>query len=160
MASYNFKSSGKTQEQLAVESLEVGKTPIGIKTPLQFSSGEDAEIFVTYDNMAQTIHDNLRNLILTNWGERVCQYGFGANLRPLMSDFKTDEDFDTQAIERIKNAVGKWMPYISLENYISTIDRSDTTKGLTRINMIITYSVPMLGQSITNKMLEINLYAM
>ncbi len=84
MGSFNFKSSGQTQEQKLIETLTVSKTPIGIKTPLQISDGENTEILVTYDNLADTVNDNLRNLLLTNWGERVGLYDFGANLRPLM----------------------------------------------------------------------------
>lgn len=157
MGGFSFKSSGKTDERRLVEALEISKTPIGIKTPLQINQGEGSEILITYDNLADTTHDNLRNLLLTNWGERLGLYEFGANLRPLMADLVSDDDFDGQAIERISGAVGKWMSYISLENYVSNIDRTDN-KNVAHINIVITYSIPALG--VKGRTLEINLYAM
>lgn len=157
MGSYSFKSAGKTTEQRLVEQIETSKVPIGIKTPLQINEGEDGEIFVTYDNLARVVNDNLRNLLLTNWGERLGFYNFGANLRPLLAELTSQDDFDTAAIERINAAVTKWMPFVSLENYMSDSLKYDN-RALARIVIRITYNVPTLG--VTNKMLEINLGAM
>lgn len=158
MATYNFKSVGKTQEQKVVEQLESKKTPIGIKTPLQINESGQGEIFITYDNLIETTRDNLRNLILTNWGERVGLYDFGANLKPTMSELISDDDFDSKAIEKISGAVSRWMPYISLENYASTISHDKNDNSIAHINIKITYSIPVLEY--TNGQLEINLYAM
>lgn len=157
MGSYSFKSVGKTAEQRLVEQIESTRVPIGIKTPLEIRDGNGNDIFVTYDNLASVVNDNLRNLLLTNWGERLGFYNFGANLRPLLSDLVSQDDFDTAAIERINAAVTKWMPYVSLENYISDTIRVDN-QSLARIVLRITYNVPTLG--VTNKLLEINLSAM
>lgn len=157
MGTYSFKSVGKTTEQRLVEKLELSKQPIGIKTPIALDQGDGAEIFVTYTKLSDVVKDNLRNLILTNWGERLCMYKFGANLRPLMSELVSDDDFDNATIERISDAVSKWMPYVSLENYVSSSDRTDN-KSLARINLLITYSVPVLG--VKNEQLEVNLSAM
>lgn len=156
MGTYSFKSVGKTPEQRLVERIESTRTPIGIKTPLRLNYG-DGEIVATYSTLAETVHDNLKNLILTNWGERLGLYNFGANLRPLMSELVSQDDFDSTAIERISAAVSKWMPFVSLENYISTNDRKDN-RLLAKINIQITYNVPNLN--IVNRLLEINLYAM
>lgn len=157
MGTYSFKSSGKTIEQRFVEKIESTKFPIGIKTPLSINYGEGSDIFVTYDKLSDVVKDNLRNLLLTNWGERLCMYKFGANLRPLMSELVSDEDFDTSAIERINSAVSKWMPYVSLENYASSSDRIDN-KNLARINLLVTYSVPSLN--VVAEQIELNLSAM
>jgi len=157
MGSYSFKSAGKTTEQRLVEQIETSRVPIGIKTPLQINEGEDSEIFVTYDNLTSVVNDNLRNLLLTNWGERLGFYNFGANLRPLLTELTSQDDFDTAAIERINAAVTKWMPFVSLDNYMSDSIKYDN-RSLARIVIRITYNVPTLG--VTNKMLEINLSAM
>jgi phage baseplate assembly protein W len=156
VGTFSFKSVGKTPEQKLVEKIESTKTPIGIKTPLRLNYG-DGEILVTYYSLAETVHDNLKNLILTNWGERLGLYNFGANLKPLMTELVSQDDFDTAAIERIGTAVSKWMPYVSLDNYTSVINRNDN-RILAKINIQITYNVPTLN--VTNKLLEINLYAM
>ena len=156
MGSYSFKSAGKTLEQRTVERIESSQTPIGIKTPLQISE-DGGEIFATHNRLADVVHDNLKNLLLTNWGERLGLYKFGANLKPILTELVSQDDFDSQAIERINTAVGKWMPFISLENYISDTLKTNN-RFLARIVIRITYNVPTLN--VTNKMLEINLSAM
>jgi phage baseplate assembly protein W len=86
-------------------------------------------------------------------------YDFGANLRPLMSELVSSDDFDGKIMERISNAVARWMPYVSLENFESKIDRTNTDhESLAHINVKITYSVPSLG--VSNRLLEIMLSAM
>lgn len=141
-----------------VERLEAARVPIGIKTPLELNTGDGTEILVTYLTLEETVHDNLKNLLLTNWGERLGLYDFGANLRPLMSELVSLDDFDSAAIERINNAVTKWMPFVTLENYISDNDRTVDTRSLAQISIKITYSVAALG--VTSKLLEIILSAM
>lgn len=153
MATYSFKSVGKTLEQQDEEELTPSPTPFGIKTPMQLGVSEG--IFSMNYSLEEQFADNLRNLILTNWGERLGLYQFGANLRPLTTEFTNQDDFDGQAIFRIKSAVEKWMPFIDLENFSSTVDRLENKNtGVIRIN--ITYNIPELG--VTNKGLQIVLY--
>ena len=154
MASYSFKSSGLTQQQSQVEQLAKTVTPIGIKTPLQL--GDSDGIFAMNFVLADQVHDNLRNLILTNWGERLGQYTLGANLRPLTTEYVSQDDFDTQAITRIKNAVAKWMSYVDLEDFLSEVDRTNLVNNLAQINITITYNVPALN--VKGRKLQIKLY--
>jgi phage baseplate assembly protein W len=157
MGSFSFKSSGKTPTKKFEETPEVSRIPIGIKTPLQIGNGETSEILVTHDRFEDVAHDNLKNLILTNWGERLGLYNFGANLKPLMADLNSQEDFDSEAIERIRSAVQRWMPFISLQNFVSNVDTAFTSQGLAKIVIRITYSIPSL--SVETKGLEVILRA-
>jgi phage baseplate assembly protein W len=153
MASFSFKSSGVTQADAVANELVVTATPIGIKTPV--SLGNDDLVTTSTDIVAQ-LTDNLRNLILTNWGERLGFYQFGANLRPLMADLVNVDDFDSSAIERIKDAVGRWMPYIDLQDFISTSDRTQN-KNTAVIQLTITFNIPSL--KVNGKKLQVALYA-
>ena len=155
MGSFNFKSVGKTTQQQIIESVTKSPTPIGIKTPLKLGTQEG--IFAMSYNLADQVHDNLRNLLQTNWGERLGFYDMGANLRPITSDFATQDDFDAQAIERISTAVGKWMPYISLDEFLSEVDRIEN-KNTAVIRITITYSIPALN--VEKRAMQITLYAM
>jgi phage baseplate assembly protein W len=157
MTVYSFKSSGLTQQQSELEKIVKTTMPIGIKTPLEFGAETSGDIFKMHYNLADQVHDNLRNLLLTNWGERLCQYKLGANLRPLASEFVSQDDFDSQAISRIKDAVGKWMSYIDLENFLSEIDRTENTNTAV-VNVTITYNVPSL--QVKGRKLQIKLYVM
>lgn len=153
MAVYSFRSVGKTREQQVIEQLVKSPTPVGIKTPLRL--GRDNIFEATY-SLADQVHDNLRNLILTNWGERLGLYNFGANLRPLVTELVSQNDFDAQAIERINAAVNRWMSYVSLETFESNTDHLSNTNTAI-ITITITYSVPTLD--VSKRGLTVTLYA-
>lgn len=155
MATYSFKSVGKTQEDLEEESLTESPIPFGIKTPLSLGSSEG--IFAMNYSLEDQFADNLKNLLLTNWGERLGLYRFGANLRPLTTELVSQEDFDNQAIERIRAAVETWMPFIDLESFTSTVDRNEN-KNTAVINITIVYNIPPIN--VTGKSLQIVLYAL
>lgn len=160
MGSYSFKNVGKTPEQSVAERLERSRFPIGIKTPIELNSNSTngSDFLVMHYSLSNTVHDNLRNLLLTNWGERVGLYKFGANLRPLLTEFISQEDFDSAAIERISSAVSAWMPFISLDNFMSTLDRSKNDQSIAKVNIAITYNIPDID-SVTRS-LEIILKSM
>jgi phage baseplate assembly protein W len=154
MGNFNFRSSGQTREKTIAETVTKTVTPYGIKTPLRLGN---EQILETNNTLAEQVSDNLRNLLLTNWGERLGLYKFGANLRPLTTELVSLDDFDSQAIDRIRAAVGVWMPYVQLENFVSSVDRT-INKNTAVIKLLITYSVPAL--SITSAAVEVSLYAL
>ena len=141
MGSYSFKSVGQTFVQKQETTTTTTALPIGIKTPLTLGTIEG--IFAMHYTLADQVHDNLRNLLLTNWGERLVQYKLGANLRELLSDYATQDDFDSQAIERINAAVQRWMPYVNLQDYLSEIIHEQSS-GMGAIRLTITYGIPSL----------------
>lgn len=151
----NFKSVGLTgQQQLSSLSQVPSIVPVGIKTPLRL--GSKYGILDMHLNMTDTAADNLRNLILTNWGERLGQYFLGANLRPLTTEYSSQDDFDSEAVIRIKTAVGMWMPYVQLIDYVSSFETFNVSSSTGVINIKITYSIPMLAA--LDKKLSVNLY--
>lgn len=153
MSTYSFKSSGKTKEQEKTETLPVTQIPFGIKTPMQLGSSDG--IFAMNYSLEDQFADNLRNLLLTNWGDRLGLYEFGANLRPLTAEFTNLDDFDEQAIGRIKQAVERWMPFVDLDSFSSSMDHMENKNtAILRIN--IAYSIPALSN--TKRGLQIVLY--
>ena len=153
MSTISFKASGKTRDQALAETLQKSPVPIGIKTPMRPGTTEGA--FAMHFNLADAVHDNLRNLLLTNFGERLGLYDFGANLRPLTTEFVSQDNFDSAAVERIRTAVARWMPYVELEDYTTTVDRNDN-RTTAVIRMTITYNVPALG--VKKRALQVTLY--
>ena len=152
---YSFKSVGKTQTQNEEEKLTPTSVPFGIKTPLQLGT-TDGILSMNY-NLADQFADNLRNLLLTNWGERLGLYQFGANLRPLTTEFVSQEDFDNEAIKRIQSAVSRWMPFIDLEDFSSTVDRIEN-RNIGIVKITVTYNIPAL--EVNKRAVQIVLYVM
>lgn len=156
MSVISFRSVGKTVEQVRTEDTASSGSlpPIGLKTPLQFGQGSEG-VFAMHFKLEDQLHDNLRNLVLTNWGERVALYDFGANLRELTTELTNTDDFDNVAIGRIASAIAKWMPYVQPETFESVFDReSNIHTAVLRIR--ITYNIPLLN--IANRALEVVLY--
>ncbi len=157
MGSYSFKSAGKTQEEQLAQTLAKTVVPIGFKTPLQLGYGTQDGIFAMHTTLIDQVHDNLRNLLLTNWGEHLGIYDMGANLRPLVTEFTTQDDFDAQAIQRIKSAVTRWMPFINLEDFLSETDREENVNtGIVRIT--VSYTIPALNTG--KRALQVTLYVL
>lgn len=147
MAQFSFKSSGKTLEEIVAAELASARAPIGPATPLrEASSGGD--MFVMNMLLPEAVHDNLRNMLLTNRGERLVLTDYGANLLPLASEYADIEKFDAEAITRIRAAVGKWMPHVELENYAS-----EARAGA--VFLTISYNVPSIG--VSDRVLQIEL---
>jgi len=128
--------------------------PIGIKTPVESDPSENG-LFLMHTDVKEQIADNLRNLVLTNWGERLGNYFFGANLRPILVDFSSKADFDQEVMVRINTAISKWMPFITPVAYDSFIDNvNNLYTGIVKVVLI--YSVASVG--ITNARLEVTLF--
>jgi len=146
-----FKSSGVKRGSPDLLKT-VDPKPYGIKTPLQIGEGRSG-IFQMHFNPVEQIDDNLKNLILTNSGERIGNYGYGANLRPLLSELNNIMDFDSVAMESISTAVRKFMPFIELSTFASDVGGTQNAVpgpqegvpvSMTKVNIVVKYSVPKL----------------
>ena len=150
---YSFKSSGNTTtDENGYANVEVKKMPIGISTPIQIQLGQG--LFVMHTDITKVISDNLRNLILTNHGERLGFPDFGANLRPILFDLG-QESGDQLAISRIRNTVTKYMPFVSLQGFQTYIDALDENT-IAKIGIQVTYTIPAIDNIIRS--LEVMLY--
>lgn len=141
MSTFSFKSVGTTRTDQITNAINKTVTPFGITTPIQIGS---SDFFKTNMTLMTQIADNFRNLIMTNWGERIMLYDFGANLRQVLSNFNDDEEFDSNAMRLISESTAKWMPYINLDNYASEFYTVATNKF---VKIKISYTVPTLSQN-------------
>ena len=150
---YSFKSSGTTvSEAQDFATPEVRRPPIGIRTPLAVEMGEG--LFVMHTDITKVVSDNLRNLILTNHGERLGFPDFGANLRPILFDLG-QETGDELAIKRIRDTVNKYMPFVTLQGFQTYVDAFDeNTVG--KIGIQVTYTIPAIDEILRS--LEVMLY--
>ena len=138
----SFKDVGYKQYDIRkVEVVDKTLLPIGIKTPLQFSFNGSGTFDMNYQ-VSDQIKDNLRNLIQTNFGERVGRYDFGANLRELLFEYTSKDDFENEVMIRINTAVAKWMPFIELSSFDSVILTDGDTDKISKSVLQIGYSVP------------------
>lgn len=134
----------------------VKQDPIGVKTPLELD-GSGFDSFKMHYTVREQVADNLRNLLLTNHGDRVMHFDFGANLLPLVADFSHKDDFDQEAMVRINTAVTKFMPFVTPVGFASKPDY-ENNQYTGKIDIVMTYAVPLAN--ITEDKIELSLYVM
>lgn len=149
---YSFKSVGSKIKEAELNAEPKRLPPIGFKTPFRFSS--NFEMFDMHTDMGKQVSDNLRNLILTNHGERLGFFDFGANLGPLVFELGSEEA-DEEAIVRISEAVNKYMPFVELDGFQVFIDHFDN-KEVAKVGIRVTYLIPSLDSY--GRSLEVMLY--
>jgi phage baseplate assembly protein W len=79
-------------------------------------------------------------LIVTNWGERVVHYDFGANLRPIIFE-QISDDTEQKVQDAISSAIEKWMPFVTILNMRVFTSATDNTVGDNEIRVKINFSV-------------------
>lgn len=141
---YDFQSVGEDitsyRENRRLE--QYPAVPIGIRTPMELATAEGG-LFVMNKTVKDQIKDNFKNLLLTNHGERLGMYDYGANLQELTMELG-DENFDSEAVKRIRTSVHKYMPYLSLDTFEPVILREqDTESGISKISIRVSYSIPL-----------------
>lgn len=151
-ANISFKSVGVRYYEEPTDTSQEN-LPLAIKSPMSLGQSNDGIFSMTFD-LRSTIRQNLKNLILTNWGERIGRYFFGANLRPLTMEFGT-EQFDNEVAIRIKSAVSKWMSFVELQDMQREVEFLGV-KGMTKIKLKIFYSVPAI--KVKQDLIEVDLY--
>jgi phage baseplate assembly protein W len=160
MATYSFKSSGLQNRRKVLDRIDqITLKPIGIKTPLEFSKKSQDSLFAMHYDVPKQIHDNLKNLLLTNPGERLGRHDYGAGLREMTMEMLSSEDYEYSVMMRIKSTVGKYMPFIDLDSF--TVDDIngkpyELQTGMSNVTVIVTYNVPKL--SIIGRKLQLNLF--
>lgn len=150
---YSFKSVGEVYDEAQKNIYIAEPTPIGLKTPLQLGSGDN--LYKMHYKLEEQIRDNLRNLVLTNEGERLGRYDFGANLISLVTELGT-ETADNQAMMRIKKAASKYLPFVNLVGFATETDHFDN-KEVAKVDLFLTYTIPRLSQK--QHGLKITLYS-
>ena len=103
---------------------------IGLSFPLGFVGSRFFNRTKTIEEQAE---HNLRNLLLTNLGERVNQPEFGSRLLEVVFEFKDDSLIE----EVINEAVDKWLPYITINEVTTVTDAVNPN----RLNVSIDFSV-------------------
>lgn len=137
-ARFNFKSSGILVTNRNIAEPTIVKSPLGIKTPVEFGSNEDS-LFKMHFNPGDQIKDNLRNLILTNFGERLGKAQIGANLKDISFDLTAIDQYESEVSQRIRETVNNFMPVVEIRD-ISTQDVTNTRIGENNFNSALARS--------------------
>ena len=120
--------------------------PIGIILPFNSEKG----IFNQSHTNVQQVMTNLRNLFLTNKGERIMQPEFGTDLQYYLFEPITDEDtFREQILGEIRESLNTWMPYVSIQEVnMITNPKEDGRFAESNYAVVITINLFISGTNI------------
>jgi phage baseplate assembly protein W len=121
--------------------------PIGVDLPLRRGNQGFFQQTLTTENAIKT---NLRNFLLTNFGERPLNPTFGANLR----QFVFDQDVEIKRVEieeTIRELVSNNFESVSIERVDFDESRDDNL-----INLSISFSITSIPDSLDTLNLRVN----
>ena len=165
---YKFKSSGiRKKENRKLQNQKVITRPLGIKTPIEFGK-EKGDLYKTHSNPAEQLKDNLRNLIQTNFGERLGRPEYGANLSSIVFDLNANENFIKEASLKIDSAIKKYIPAIIfkdvevknadlIESFNINAKLPGDSTGLALIELRVRFDIPALR--LQNQIIDVLIYA-
>lgn len=109
---------------------------IGFTLPFARSTGSIGYFQATTDEV-DAVKQNLKSLLLTNWGERVMRYDFGCNLIEFLFTNQRDEELKARIADRIIDQISKWMPFLTIDVLTIQFSTEDPTilENQIRVNL-------------------------
>jgi phage baseplate assembly protein W len=107
---------------------------IGISLPLQIGGNGFTQTYNTTDQLKS----NIKNLLLTQRGERILQPEFGSGLHEILFDFN-DDDIEGKIEDAINEAFEQWLPYVTVADIV--VEQTDALKDRNRVNISLTFQV-------------------
>ena len=155
---YNFSSVGELDESARLReernNLNKNQIPVGIKVPIQL--GEDSDgLFKMFYSVEEAASNNFRNLLMTNHGERVGLYDFGANLHELAFELGT-ESGDEEALRRIRRTTKKYMPFVELLTFEPLIQR-EGNEHVAKVGVRVGYRIGAISSK--ERLIEVVVYS-
>lgn len=97
--------------------------PIGLTMPFAQTTSSLGFLAFTTTEIDATLQ-NLKSLVLTNWGERPNHYYLGCNLIEFLFA-QVGPETEDQVVQRIQEQVSQWLPYVVLDNVSVELGGSD-----------------------------------
>lgn len=115
---------------------------IGLALPIK---PDDNNVFSLTKNSYDQVRHNLRNLLLTNVGERVYQPEFGSRLRELCFE-QLDDTLPQRIEDEVRRAVNFWLPYVNIVNVETLTQEDKKSKIFVRVQFSTTLNSQTLQQ--------------
>ena len=113
---------------------------VGIRFPLDHSP---EGFFYKTKTIREQVKSNLRNLLLTEKGERLFQPNFGSNLKSLLFEQITPSSLNNLD-EDVRQTISTWLPYVIINNLVIVQDERNSNQIL----MSLEYSTTLEPNSL------------
>ena len=115
---------------------------IGLALPIK---PDDNNVFSLTKNSYDQVRHNLRNLLLTNVGERVYHPEFGSRLRELCFE-QLDDTLPQRVEDEVRRAVNFWLPYVNIVEVETLTEQDNKSKIFVRVKFSTTLNSETLQQ--------------
>jgi len=115
-------------------------TFIGLELPLTHTQNG---FFNRTKTALEQARSNIKNLLLTNKGERLGNPTFGTNLLSLVFS-QENTDLESRVEEEIRGAMGEFLPFINIVSIETNF--SDTNKDVANVNLRFTLNVDVTSE--------------
>ena len=113
---------------------------IGFTIPFAKSTGSLGYFEATNDEIT-AVQQNIKSLVLTNWGERVMHYDFGCNLIEFLFEQEGESSIKERIADRIISQTNKWMPYVTIDNLNILFSYDDDAIPEHCMKIVMTYHI-------------------
>ncbi|MEO5367128.1 MAG: GPW/gp25 family protein [Magnetococcus sp. WYHC-3] len=116
----------------------------GLSVKLPLSIDPDDGPYSLNKTYVDLVKQNLKNLILTNPGERMMDINFGVGLRNYLFE-NNGEDTYTDIKEKISEQVGKYMPFLELDEILVYAPEDDVRTAGNIVYIKVGYKIVPLN---------------
>jgi phage baseplate assembly protein W len=120
--------------KLVKDTAEYNDYAYGITLPIQIGNTAFNQSFTSFEQ----VKSNIKNVLLTKRLERVMNPDFGSGLQELLFEMN-DEILVSDVESVIRDAVEKWLPYVTLETV--DVEVSNELKDRNQLNVSVTFRV-------------------
>lgn len=124
---------------------------IGFTVPFLRATGSLGYLEMTESEIS-AVRENIRSLLITNWGERVMRPTMGCNLREFLFE-NFDEKLKEKIADRIITQISMWMPFVVIRELSIVFPDEDQSLVSNTIKISINFylsSRPQLSGEITH----------
>lgn len=114
--------------------------PFGFALPFSVATGSLGHFEMTNDELS-AVKENLKSLLLTNWGERVGHYYLGCNLRQFIFEPIEVDELKEKIADRILSQIAMWIPYVRINNLNIMTSSDDTTISENMLKIVIDFGI-------------------
>lgn len=109
--------------------------PLGFTLPFAQTTGSVGFFEFTSDEFS-AVEQNIRSLLVTNWGERVMHYNFGCNLREFLFE-QRNRELRERVGDRVLSQVSTWLPFVTVDelNVLFSEDDSSLPENAMAVRM-------------------------
>tara|TARA_R100001443_G_scaffold92487_2_gene99145 strand:- start:205 stop:693 length:489 start_codon:yes stop_codon:yes gene_type:complete len=127
---------------------------IGLDLPIRRGDGIDG-YFASTSTTIEAVKNNIRNLLLTESGERVMQPDFGLNLRSVLFEPLT-EDLIFSVQEEIVNKMAFWLPFVNLTDIQIFEPNNDNGYDVNTVTLKIEFNIQQDPTTLNTIQVDVN----